>query len=550
MRRKRRLFYFLSLFTVPLITAFVLVATEERTGNYDEIQKQQAVDMIDEGKEIFRHDTFGSEAFWGGTLQLHRAIAGDSLGGVGPGLTPSQALGAGLKVDVEALPEEVVTALQNGEIDLEDPAITLTLLQLNAVVGVKGFFEGDQLVSIGLNCSSCHSTVDDSFAPGIGKRLDGWANRDLNVGQIINLSPDLSPVASLLGVDEDTVRSVLQSWGPGKFDAELFFDGKARRPDGKPAATLLPSAFGLAGVNLHTYTGWGSVTHWNALVANLEMHGVGTFYDPRLKDADKFPIAAANNFDNVRSDNDQTTAKLPALHLYQLSLLAPKPPEGSFDASAAAAGEILFKSKAKCADCHVPPIFTEPGYNMHTADEIGIDDFQAKRSPDEMYRTTPLKGLWTRMKGGFYHDGRFATLEDVIDHYNNHMNLSLSGEEKSSLIEYLKSLGDQDVMVSVNDRSNGSSPINYNLYQNYPNPFNPSTTIKYDLKNSENVVIDIYSVGGELIRRLVDQQQNSGIYEIQWNGRNDKGSQVSSGIYLYQLKIGNQYQTKKMMLLK
>lgn len=340
------------------------------------------------------------------------------------------------------------------------------------------------------------------------------------------------------------------SWGPGKFDAELFFDGKARTPDGRPAATLLPSAFGLAGVNLHTYTGWGSVTHWNALVANLEMHGTGTFYDPRLNDPAKFPIAAANNMWNVRPTDDQITAKLPALHFYQLSLPAPKPPEGSYNESSAAAGEMLFKGKAKCADCHVPPIFTEPGYNMHTPDEIGIDDFQAKRSPDEMYRTTPLKGLWTRMKGGFYHDGRFAALEDVIDHYNSHFNLSLSSDEKTDLVEYLKSLGDQEVVTSISDKSSGINPVNYNLYQNYPNPFNPGTTIKYDLKKNENVVLDIYSISGERVARLVDQQQNSGTHEIRWNGRNDNGSLVSSGIYFYRLRIGNQYLTKKMMMLK
>ncbi|HEX6244596.1 MAG TPA: hypothetical protein VFZ61_26940 [Polyangiales bacterium] len=243
----------------------------------------------------------------------------------------------------------------------------------------------------------CHSTVDDSFAAGIGKRLDGWPNRDLNVGAIVNLAPDLSALTQLLGVPEATVRSVLQGWGPGRFDAALLLDGKAVRPlDGKTAATLIPAAFGLAGVNLHTYTGWGGVAHWNAFVANLEMHGQGTFYDPRLDDSTKFPIAAREGFGHVRSTPDLITAKLPALHVYQLALRAPSPPASAFDAALAQRGRQLFEGKAKCATCHVPPIYTDPGGNMHTAAELGIDDFQAMRSPDGRYRTTPLKGLFTR----------------------------------------------------------------------------------------------------------------------------------------------------------
>jgi cytochrome c5 len=306
---------------------------------------------------------------------------------------------------------------------------------------VKGTFKGDgSLQSVGITCALCHSVVDNSFAPGIGQRLDGWANRDLNVGAITALSPNLKPVADLLGVDEATVRTVLQSWGPGRFDAELFLDGKAFRPDGKSASTLIPPAFGLPGVNLHTWTGWGSVTHWNAFVANLEMHGQGTFYDPRLNDPVKFPIAARAGFGNVRSNPDLITAKLPALHFYQLAIPAPAAPAGSFDPAAAARGAALFNGTAKCAVCHVPPIFTEPGWNMHTAEEIGIDDFQAKRSPDERYRTSPLKGLWTHQKGGFYHDGRFATLRDVIEHYNTFLGTNLTDQQKSDLVEYLKSL--------------------------------------------------------------------------------------------------------------
>ena len=230
------------------------------------------------------------------------------------------------------------------------------------------------------------------------------------------------------------------SWGPGKYDAEILEDGKAFRPDGKSAATLLPPAFGLAGVNLHTYGGWGSVTHWNAYVGNTQMHGKGTFYDPRMNNREKYPIAVENKDWNVRSAQDMITAKLAALHFYQLSIPAPTPPQDSFNKAAAARGEVLFKGKADCARCHVPPLFTEPGFNMHKADEVGIDDFQAMRSPDGMYRTTPLKGLWAHQKGGFFHDGRFTTLLDVVNHYDTFLGLKLNNQEKNDVVEYLKSL--------------------------------------------------------------------------------------------------------------
>jgi hypothetical protein len=414
---------------------------------------KQSPDLIAEGKQIFRYDTFGDEDFWGDQLMLHQAIQGEQFGGVGPGVSPVTALAVGLKVDVQALPKPLQNQLKQGKIDLNDPAVTLALLKLNAVVGVRGFFNSDgSLSSIGITCALCHSTVDDSFAPGIGHPLDGWANRDLNVGAIISLSPDLSPFETLLGVDRDTVVAVFNSWGPGKFDAELVLDGKAFNPEqvtngvvtgtNVPGATLLPPAFGLAGVNLHTYTGWGSVPYWNAYVANVLMRGKGTFYDPRLDNADQFPIAAANGFGHIQNQVDLITPKLPALHTYQISLLAPLPPEGSFNPAGAARGQELFEGKANCASCHVPPLFTEPGWNLHTPEEIGIDSFQADRSPDRRYRTTPLMGLWTHTKGGFYHDGRFASLLDVVNHYDSLFSLGLTNNEKSDLVEYLKSLGD------------------------------------------------------------------------------------------------------------
>jgi hypothetical protein len=314
-------------------------------------------------------------------------------------------------------------------------------LRLDAVLGLKGFFnEAGSLRSIGITCALCHSNVDNRLALGIGRRLDGWANRDLNVGAIIAMAPDLQALADLLDVPQSTVRAVLNSWGPGKFDAALVLDGKAFRPDGRSAAVLIPPAFGLAGVNLHTSVGWGAVSHWNAFVANIAMRGQGTFYDPRLDDPVQYPIAAANGLGHLRSTPDLITAKLPALHLYQLALPSPAAPKGSFDRQAAERGKEVFNGPGKCATCHVPPLFTEPGWNLHTAAEIGIDDFQSSRGPDQRYRTTPLKGLWTHQQGGFYHDGRFATLRDVVQHYNGVFGLRLGEQEIADLVEYLKSL--------------------------------------------------------------------------------------------------------------
>ncbi len=444
------------LVSILMVSTLVLIATPagSRIAKFLKFDKEiddNAQTLLSQGRQTFRFDTFGDEAFWGGMLKLHQAIEGSQFGGIGDGLSPSEALALGLKVDVDALPRGLVKQLQQGKVDLNDPAVTLTLLRHDAVLGVEGFFnEGEGLSSVGITCALCHSTVDNSLTTGIGHRLDGWANRDLNVGEIVALAPDLSPFSTLLGVDQDTVRAVLRSWGPGKFDAELILDGKAFNPQqisngvvtgtNVPAATLIPPAFGLAGVNLHTWTGWGSVTHWNAFVANLEMHGSGTFFDPRLNDAAKFPIAAANGFGNVRNTPDLITPKLAALHFYQLAIPAPTPPGGSFNPGAASRGEAVFNGKAQCDTCHVPPLFSEPGWNMHTPAEICIDSFQANRSPDEHYRTSPLKGLWTHQRGGFFHDGRFATLLDVTNHYNTCFGLSLTEQEKNDLVQYLLSL--------------------------------------------------------------------------------------------------------------
>ena len=397
--------------------------------------------QIEEGKKIFRYETFGSEAFWGDALQLHKAIAGEKNGGVGPGVSPKTALSVGLKVDADALPASLKKQLAAGKVNLDDPATTIALLKLNAVVGVTAFANPDGSVKgMGIQCAFCHSTVDDSFAPGIGKRLDGWAARDLNVGAIVSLAPNLKPFTDLLGVDVDTVKKVLASWGPGRFDAELDKDGKALRPDGKQAGTLIPPAFGLAGVNLHTWTGFGSVPYWNAYVGATEMHGAGTFFDARLNDKEQYPVAAKSGSGNSRGTPDRITSKLAALHLYQLSIPAPKAPAGSYDKAAFERGRTVFNGPAKCATCHVPPLYTEPGENLHTPDEIGVDSFQADRSPTHKYRTAPLAGLWTHQKGGFYHDGRFATLSDVVNHYDTQFKLNLSSGQKNDLVEYLKGI--------------------------------------------------------------------------------------------------------------
>ena len=430
-----------------MAAAWSLLAEPQKTSSQpapsanDQMNSNYAQEMLRQGKQIFRYDTFGNEAFWGDTLRLHQAIAGEKQGGVGPGVSPKTALAVGLKVDLDALPASLVDQLKAGKVNLDDPATTLALLKLNSVVGVTGHFDQQgKLVSMGIQCAFCHSSVDDALVPGIGHRLDGWPNRDLNVGAIVSLAPNLQPFSDLLGVDVPTVKKVLASWGPGCYDAELDKDGKGFRPDGKRSCTLIPPAYGLAGVNLSTWTGFGSVTYWNAYVGDTEMHGSGTFFDARLADKGQYPVSAKSGEYNSRNKPDQLTSKLAALHFYQLGIPAPKPPAGSYDQAASARGKLVFEGKGKCATCHVPPLYTEPGYNMHTPSEMGLDSFQADRSPTHMYRTAPLAGLWSRQSRGFFHDGRFQTLDDVINHYDQHLNLGLSPREKKDLVEFVKSL--------------------------------------------------------------------------------------------------------------
>jgi hypothetical protein len=412
--------------------------------------RQNARRLVDQGEQIFRFDTYGDETFWGDQLGLHQVVASTS---------PSQALDLGLKVDSEKLSPAVVAEIKRGKINLNDPAVTVQLVKANAVLGVIGSFNPDgSLSSVGLTCAVCHSTVDNSVAFAIGKRIDGLANRDLNIGAIVATVPNLQPFVALLGlanpaITTDDVRKILLSWGPGKFDAALFLDGKAFQPDGRSAATLIPNARGLAGHNLHTWTGgWGTITYWNAFVAVNELHGIGTFFDERFDNTDQFPIAAQAGLGHVSTDpdQDQVTSKLAALHFYQLALPAVKPRPGiDFNPAAAERGDELFSGKANCNSCHREPLWTEPGWNQHSADELKIDSFQADRSPGRAYRTMNLAGIFVRErglfmrpenKGRFYHDGRFQTLGDVIDSYNIRFGLGLTDSEKSDLVEYLKSL--------------------------------------------------------------------------------------------------------------
>lgn len=458
--------YALPALSAALCLGVALIAassTTHKPSHFIGSAEQNSHQMIAEGRQTFRFDTFGDEAFWGGTLQLHQAVNT---------LSPRAALGLGLKVDSHALSPSVVEAIEHGRVNLDDPAVTRALIKQNAVLGVVGFFDDKGMLnSIGLTCAVCHSTVDNSVAPGIGARLDGVANRDLNVGAIIAAAPNLQPVVNLLrlapadsSITAGQVRAVLNSWGPGKFDAELFLDGKATNPEqvtngvtmarNVPGATLLPNARGLAGHNLHTWTGgWGTVTYWNAFVAVDEMHGKGTFFDERFDDSTQFPIAAAAHLGHVSVDNpddDRVTGKLATLQFYQLSLPSIQPRPGiDFDPAAAARGDELFSGKANCNSCHREPLWTEPGWNQHTADEMKIDSFESDRSPGHAYRTSNLAGLFVRErglfmfpqnKGRFYHDGRFQTLLDVVNSYNDRFSLGLTDQEKHDLVEYLKSL--------------------------------------------------------------------------------------------------------------
>lgn len=369
-----------------------------------------------DGRQIFRFDTFGDEQLWTDTLQMQRAIAS---------VSPAAALGVGLKVDVQALPPAVVEALRQGQVDLNDPAVTIELLRLNAVVGVIGKVDDTgQLVRVGITCALCHSTVDDSFTTGVGRRLDGWANRQLNVGAILGLSPALP----------DTLKAEFGTWGPGKYDPRHHaFDGTNIIPLNSPTLpVLIPPAYGLQGVGFETYTGDGQISYWNSYVGVSQMGGQGSFSDPRIGLT-------------ITQNPDRVTPKLPALLEYQLSLSAPAAPSGSFNAAAARRGERLFDGKAGCATCHRAPTFTDvlsgPDPRvpfLHDPGEVGTEPFYAARTATGKYRTSPLRGIWQHPP--YFHDGSAATLAAVVEHYDQRFALHLSAQQKADLVEFLKSL--------------------------------------------------------------------------------------------------------------
>ena len=382
------------------------------------MMKRPVLDVLDptlvaQGRSVFRYETFGDETFWTDTLRMHEVIR--------TAVDPKTALSVGLKVDTDSLPAAVVQGIQNGSISLTSPATTVALLKLNAVVGVRGTVASvngqDVLTRVGITCALCHSTVDNSFAPGIGKRLDGWPNHDLNPGAIIALSPALT-VAQ---------KAVYNSWGKGMYDARYNFDGKN-------APSVIPPAYGLNGVHSVTYTGDGSeVAYWNRYVAVTQMHGHGSFVEPRAT-----PPAT------VQNPPDRVSALLPALQAYQLSIAAPAAPAGSYDVAAAARGRIVFDGAGQCAACHTGTLLTDANTRLHSPGEVVAEPEPnngpslASRSATKMYRTTPLRGLWQHAP--YFHNGVASTLDAVVERYNTRKGLNLSAQQKADLVQYLKTL--------------------------------------------------------------------------------------------------------------
>ena len=369
-----------------------------------------------EGQAIFRYDTFGDEQLWTDVLRMHEVVAT---------VPPATALAVGLKVDVDALPAPVIDALKGGQVDLSNPAVTIELLRLNAVVGVRGTVsDAGELTRVGITCALCHSSVDDSLTKGIGKRLDGWANTDLNVGAIVALSPAL----------DAATKAEFNAWGPGRYDPRHHaFDGTRIIPLNSPSLpVVLPPIYGLRNVGFETFTGDGPISYWNSYVGVGQMGGQGNFRDPRVGI-------------DIRQTPDLVTPKLAALLEYQLSLRPPAPPEGSFDPVAASRGRRLFRAEAQCASCHQGPTFTDVLNGptpqvplLHEPAEVGMDPRYAARSATGKYRTTPLRALWQHAP--YFHDGSAPDLLAVVDHYDRLFALKLTPSQKADLVEYLKSL--------------------------------------------------------------------------------------------------------------
>jgi mono/diheme cytochrome c family protein len=398
---------------VPALAVFLGAcgggSADEEAAVADRSSPAAGKSLVAQGRHIFRYETFGDEAKWTDTLRLHEVIAA--------AVDPTTALTVGLKVDADALPDSIKQGIASGAVDLHDPQTTLTLLSLDAVVGLKGRVDVEngvlKLKRVGVTCALCHSTVDNSFASGIGKRLDGWPNRDLDVGFVIALSPALN----------DMQKAVFRSWGRGMYDPRFNIDGK-----NKPV--VIPPAYGLAGIHKITFTGDGDdIAYWNRYVSVTQMGGLGSFSDSRL------PLDVTNGTVDLVSD------KLPALQAYQLSLAAPAAPPGSFNALAAARGKLLFEGKAQCMTCHSGPLFTDANSRLHPPEDSMAEPESpsyASRSATGMYRTTPLKGAWQHPP--YFHDGSAATLEDVADTYNLRRGLGLVPQEVQDLAQYLKSL--------------------------------------------------------------------------------------------------------------
>jgi mono/diheme cytochrome c family protein len=370
--------------------------------------------MILEGQQIFRYDTFGDEQLWTNVLRMHEVVAT---------VSPATALAVGLKVDVDALPAGVIDALKADQIDLKNPAVTTELLRLNSVVGVVGkVSESGELTSVGITCALCHSSVDDSFAKGIGKRLDGWANIDLNVGAIVALSPALAP----------GLKAEFNAWGPGKYDPRHHaFDGKNIIGLNAPSLpTVIPPIYGLKKVGFETFTADGPISYWNSYVGVSQMGGHGTFRDRRIGL-------------EIVQEPDLVTPKLPALLAYQLTLHAPRAPKGSFNPVAAARGKQIFRNEARCATCHTGPALTDVlnGASvpfLHAPSEVGTEPLYAQRTATKKYRTTPLRALFQHAP--YFHDGSAADLPAVVEHYNRQLSLNLTAAQKADLVEFLKSL--------------------------------------------------------------------------------------------------------------
>jgi hypothetical protein len=357
-------------------------------------ETKPTTDLTRRGRDIFRDDTFGDEKFWTDTARLHEVIE--------HGIQPLEALGLGLKVDMDRL--------NLAKFAVHNPFAvngTKELLRENAVVGLRAEFDGNRIKRIGITCALCHSTVDNALLPGIGHRIDGAPNTDLQVGKILAMLP----------VFTDAQKAVLRSWPKGTYDPRMNFDGKS-------TPLVLPPAYGLADVKNETYTAEGPISYWNSYVAVTQMHGQGSFSDPRIGV-------------NVVQQPDLVTPKLEALREYQHSLARLPAPSTLYDRGAARRGKVVFD--ANCARCHTGGTSTDNNSGiLHAPSETGMNAAYAERTAQKQYRTTPLRGLWQHAP--YFHDGSARTLGDVVSHYDRILRLQLSGRQQKDLVDYLMTL--------------------------------------------------------------------------------------------------------------